>query len=405
MVLSFILSYLVSFYQIDTENPETLPHEVECGESEHDPADILDEDDVVSSSTSADLGNQLEDIPCLDSHRELSSIESDEEAVDRVTLTVGDDSPVTSQFSGKENVVEDHVEQKSAGSPVKNVWLAVDGAKYYSSDSSLQKSEPMEEGRAPIIDLERDVRQESGQGYDGSLFSLYVSQRHNNLLPPFAKGTECLSSYPSHEHLNQLKQPEPRFLTANGSLSEIVQFPHQFHEQQNLLQQSHARERDHLYMRQMMNKSMYPNGKYSSQQDLYCSTNCELAECNWIPDDQRTHNDYWSGVESSSSAAQCLGDGNSDGSLFSVLSSCRNMPSEAQCNTTNPEQMMETRNFGHNSDSVYGYVPHQFRGSSSREATTTGTAALRVAWTNYQPHHNPGLQDAIGKPFVRSWHQ
>ena len=256
-----------------------------------------------------------------------------------------------------------------------------------------------------MIDLERDVQQESGESDDASLFSLYASQGPDGLLPSFTKGSEMLSSYPSHEHMDHLKQPGLQFLMANESFSEAMQFPLQFQEQQSLIERRHVGEKDHLYMRQMMNKSIYSNGRYPSR-ELFSSANGDLVEHNWFPNDHQTRNNYWPGIEPPNSGVHRLGDtGNSDGSLFSVLSACRNMPSQLQYNNTNTEQFMEAKNFGPSNDTVYGYVPHLFKSSSSHEAAAASTTSLNVPWMNYQPHQNSNMQDSIGKPFVRSWNQ
>ena len=300
--------------------------------------------------------------------------------------------------------MEGLVHPKASKSPVKGIWQAVDGTRCSSGDLSLRKPEPVDEHRAPMIDLERDVEQDGGESDDASLFSLYSSHGQDTLLPSFTKGPEMLS-YPSHEHMDHLKQPGLQFLMANGSLSEAMQFPHQFQEQQSLLEQRHVREKDHLYMHQLMNKSIDSNGRYPSQEH-FSSANGDLVERNWLPNDHHTRNDYWPGIEPSSSGVHCLGDtGNSDGSLFSVLSACRNMPSQSQYSKTDTEQFMEAKNFDPSNDSVYGYVPHQFKSSSSHEAAAVNAASLNVPWMNYQPHQSSNLQDSIRKPFVRSWNQ
>lgn len=399
-----IIDKLNSCHEIEAENPEiSLEERIETSESEHDPTDIHVQEDA-TPTTNLDNDNQLERVPSLNSYQELRP-KALMEAAGQDILIFGDKSTVISEFDGKENLVE-IVEPNASSSPVKGMWQSVDAMRYKSpSDIPVEKLGPIEECRDPITDLARHVEHESRGSDDASLFSLYASQRRDDFLPSFTKGPEIYSSYPP-EHLNELKQPALQFLMVNGGLAGALQIPNHIQEQHNLLEQNHAREREHLYVRQMMNKSLYSNGRYPSQ-EVYSSPNGDSVDRNWFPDGHRTHNNYWSGMEPSNSGTQCLGDGGtSDGSLFSVLSACRNRQSQSQGNPTNTEQLMEARNFVHNSnDSVYGYAPHQFKSSNNHEAATVSTATLHVPWMSYQPQQSPSLQDSIGKPFVRSWNQ
>ncbi|XP_020247518.1 uncharacterized protein LOC109825168 isoform X1 [Asparagus officinalis] len=341
--------------EAETDKQEiSAEEETENGESDAD-KDILAEENVVSASTNSDHGHKthnLERIPSLNSHQELSPVALENEAAGEDVLILENDSSVISRFNEKENNAEVLLETETISSPVKELWQTV---------------EPIEENQAPLIDLERNNEHEAGVS-NSPLFPLYANLNQDHFLPSFTKVPEILSPYPN-EQINQLKQSEMQLLMANQG------FPRQFQEQQNIIEQNNAR--DH----QMTNKSIYINGRYPNQ------------ELNWLPDNHQFQNNYWS-----SSA-------NSDGSLFSVLNACRNIPSQSQYNTVNPQQSVEARNFGPNNE-IYGYVPHQFKSSSSHEAAATSASTLNVPWMNYQQQQNSGLQDSIGKPFVRrSWNQ
>lgn len=368
------------------ENPDISLHEkIEDDESKDD--NELVEQDVVSASISSNHDNNLEYIASCNSHKEQTPEALDEEAVGQDTLVSGDNPSVLSQLNGKD--LTEVVKPNASISLVKGTWQAVDATRYPSSEFCLTKPELIEERLAsPVIDLERNIEHEGQESGDASLFSLYASQRRGDL-PSFVKGPEIFS-YPSSVHLHELKQPELQFLMANGGLSETLQFPNQIQTQQNLNEPNHARVRDHLYV----------------HQELYSSSNGgDIIGHNWFPNDHHAHNNYWSGIAPPISGPHRLGDvGTSDGSLFSVLSACRNGPSQSQQNAANAEQPMEARNFFRGQD-MYGYASHQLKSSSNNEAVAASSAALHDQWIDYQPHQNPSLQDSIGKPFVRSWNQ
>lgn len=388
----------------ETDNQESSPREQreEDDGTVYQPVESIIEEDVASTPVSSHYPH-MTGIPYLNSHQEPSTTASNQIVGGSDSLSLGNNSPVLSQFCGRFDLVESESESKASTLYPKDIWKAADSNRCkFSNDTSQGRSLSIEECRAPMVDLERDVmEQEADQSNDSSLFPSYATQSQDNLLVPFPKGPELLSSYAPDKQINCVKQPELQFLMTNDQYSEPLQFPPQSCEQQSLIQ--HSREKQ-FYMHQMMNKNLRSNGRYPNQ-EICSSVNDTLVAHNSFPGDLRTRNNYWSGVmPSNSSGPQCLG-GNTDGSLYSILSGCRNLPSGSLYDTTGPEQLSVASNFIPDDGRIYGFAPHQFKSSNSHEPTAPVPPVLNIPWMNHPPHQNSSMQDSMGKPFLRSWNQ
>lgn len=312
---------------------------------------------------------------------------------------------------------------------------------YNTADLSLGRSQPVEGQSARLIDLETDIlEQDNGQSLlhgptDEAALLVenrahmfpYPNRDRNEVLSTFLKEQSILASYP-HDHMKTLKQPGLDFFTANDCPPENGQFPQQFQEQQQqrLIEQGRAREKE-LYMQQVMQKDVYSNGRYPSQEffpsvgiqdwpaDPVCTAAFQtpiktgLLGHNWFSGEQRARNS-WSGVEVSSAAAQCLGQGsrNTDESLFSVLSQCNSLQSQLPYRSMNSDSHVPERNFVSGSVSSSGDVlaySHQLNYLSAHEATATPTTMKEnnASWMSLPPNPNSSLHDPIGKPFLRPW--
>ncbi|KAJ6832138.1 uncharacterized protein M6B38_345745 [Iris pallida] len=384
----------------ETDDQESSPRkQIEDGNLEYEPETIIK--DVISAPAGSSHCHHMTHIPSLNSYQEPSATASDHIVAGNDSLSSACSYPAISQFNGKIDLMECDREPKSSSLPSRGIWNSVDskGWAFY-NDPSQRLCQPTEECRAPMIDLERGyMEQGAGEPDCASLFSTYATQRQDNFLAPFPKGLELLSSYAPHQHISHVKQPELKFVMANEHLSEPSQFPYQLQDQQSLVE--HTREKE-LYTNQMMNRSIYSNGLSYPNQEIYPSEiGGNLVEHTLLTGNLQTYNNYWYGGMSSSSGPQWLG-GNTDGSLSSVLSGCRNVPSGSIYDTRGSGQSMGTRNLVPNNSNAYGFIPHQFETASSQEATVPASSTLNIPWLNYPSHQNSSLQDSMGKPYSRS---
>ncbi|XP_058102846.1 uncharacterized protein LOC131246597 isoform X2 [Magnolia sinica] len=395
----------------------------------------------------------LQRIPSLNRpHDELEPMVLDSEDCNQVILKQEGNAPIPSKFLEKMNPTEDVAKPKASATSAKDVWQGVEIPNSYyhptsmshgyksSSELSPGKQQLVEEQPTRMIDLETNMPKEEPRepllhgpsdnprtalhvDNGPPLFCSYANQDHSELLPTFLKGQEMLQSYPE-EPTNSLKQSGLQFLTGNNCPSENGQFPGQFQEQQQqrLFEDRQIREKD-LYLHQIMQKNMYSNGRYPTQ-ELFSSgdiqewpadpvraapfqppVNGGMLGHNWFSGDHRARNG-WSGTEVSGTTGQCLegGSSNTDGSLFSVLSQCNKLQAHSQNKSTDSKQHAPARNFvsggiSGNGD-IFTFTSNQTSYSSARESS----ASAAMPWTNL-PRSNPGPHDSIEKPFLRSWNK
>ncbi|URE26647.1 hypothetical protein MUK42_07344 [Musa troglodytarum] len=370
--------------------------------------DINDKNYGESKDNSID-DHQLELIPPLNSHKEPSLIVHNQEE----TLQQDDDFSPLSHSVEKQNP--------------KNMWqtAGVSDSYYHSSENhgytsaselSLRQPQLTMEHPTNMIDLERDIIESEGAEPIPSAFdvdgraSLFCSFGRNEMLPTFPKEPRVMSSYP--EHINGMKQAGLQFLMANDDLQESSLVSNQLQEQQQLIEQRDAREKE-VYMQQIIPKKVYSTARYPNQgfpsvdrQNLAAvqsSMNSGTRGYNWFPGDDQSYGS-WSAVESSRGGGQCLDDGGSaDGSLYSVLSNKLSTCSPYDSNSS--EQYLQPRSFvgtaipsAHN---IYGYGQHQPDNPSSHQIGVT-PSMNNGSWMNFPPQ-NSELHDPLGRPFQRPW--
>ncbi|XXG49672.1 hypothetical protein AAC387_Pa02g3784 [Persea americana] len=388
----------------------------------------------------------LQQIPSLNTRHELEPMVLYSEDCNQDILKQETTASSVSDLLEK----NEDVEQDTSA---KDIWQTVTSPDSYfppppshgfnTADLSLGQPQPVEGRPSRMIDLETDIlEQDDGQSLlhgptDEAALHIdnqahmfpYVNRDRSELLSAFLREHNMLASYPS-DPMKIMKQHGLEFFTANGCPTENGQFPQQFQEQQQqrLIEQGRAREKE-LYMQQVMQKNMYSNGRYPSQElfpsigiqdwpaEPVCTTAFQapiktgLLGHNWFSGDQRARNS-WSGVEVSGTADQCLGQGsrNTDESLFSVLSQCNSLQSQRPYNLMNSASHIPERNFVSGSVSSSGdglAYSHQFNYLSAHEATAT-TAPMKEnngSWMNLPLNPNSSLHDSVGKPFLRPWTQ
>ncbi|KAF7819339.1 protein PFC0760c isoform X1 [Senna tora] len=136
----------------------------------------------------------------------------------------------------------------------------------------------------------------------------------------------------------------------------------------------------------------------------------EFIGQHWFPADHQVRG-AWSGSDGGSLSSQSLGTGgNSDQSLFSVLSQCNQLRSSSSYDPVRPtDQFLTTRSYGvvdastHRINAVVPQTSHPLDYLSGREAPSS-LLPDDMAWMNL-PHQNSALHDQMGKPFLRSWNR
>ncbi|XP_042502073.1 uncharacterized protein LOC122079562 [Macadamia integrifolia] len=426
------------------------------GETENEPSMDMQssEDDDESVLLSAHY-QPLNRIPSLDGHHDPMETHSEEGSQE--ILKPDGAPPNMSEFLGNMNPTEGAVLHEVEESSSKDVWPvigtpdlhchsnSVSQGYPFVSELSLQQPKPMEEQATGLIDLESDMAEQDAKealqhgpsnfvgpalhmSNGGSFIGSYTNEDCNGLLQPIFKGQGFLPSY-SHEHK---QQPMLQFLATNNAALETGHLPRHFQEQQQqLLDQREMREKE-LYMRQVIQKSMYSGGnRYPvpgrelfslveqqgwAADSAHISTPIQshmavegLLEQNLFQDEHRAYGG-WSALDVSSSSGRCLGNGSgADESLFSVLSQSNKLQPHSYSQVRLTEQYTPGRAFMGggmigNSD-VFPQMAHQLN-YFSREATATAIRKVNnMPWMNTQ-HQGAGIHDSIGKSsFLSNWDQ
>ncbi|KAI9084027.1 hypothetical protein K1719_034023 [Acacia pycnantha] len=377
---------------------------------------------------------------------ELNSTPSDSEK-NLVLSKPGDDLQKETEYSRDMNAQDDPVGETPFSSGGGDVWQAPEMTHSYydsappheytaTSGMSLANTQVNEEQQTHLIDLESDLRQEEEtskklhrQSGEGS-FS-YPNQDRSDLLQSLFKGEGVLSYH------QEQKGAGLDFLSSNNVMIGDGQFSGHFKEPplptSFTLDQVHRRPSE-VYMPENISGNIYSDGgsRYMiPRQDPLSAVNMsdwagnaprlsappqchlnsgEFIGQQWFPADHQVRG-AWSGSDGGSLSIQSLGTGgNSDQSLFSVLSQCN------QLRTANPydpvrhtDQFITTRSFGAvdaSTPRLSAAVPqtsHPLDYLSGRE-THSSLMPDDSAWMNL-PHQNPALLDQLGKPYLRSWNR
>ncbi|XP_020231542.1 uncharacterized protein LOC109812084 isoform X2 [Cajanus cajan] len=308
---------------------------------------------------------------------------------------------------------------------------------YTASGLSLANPQVSEEQPTRMIDLEADLhREETGKELLGrqlgdGTFSSYQSQDRSVLLQSLYKGEGML---PYH---HEQKGAELGFQTSNSVMMGNGQFSSHFKEplQTSLTLDQGQRRATEVYMPETMSDNIFSNGgRYLiprqdplisrqdpliprqdpliprqdpliSRQDPLAAVNMtdwatnntriagpsqshlntgDFIGHNWFPADQVRGG--WNGTDGGSIPSQSLGTGaNSDQSLFSILSECNQLHSDAGTPRVN---------------AVAPPASHPLDYFTGREAPS-GLVPEDMAWI----HQNSSLHDQLGKPYLRSWNR
>ncbi|XP_027923848.1 uncharacterized protein LOC114181564 isoform X2 [Vigna unguiculata] len=359
-------------------------------------------------------------------------------------------SPNKDGYSRNMNSRDVSVDEGTPFTSSGDVWQGVEMPhSYYDSAvtheytaSGLSLANPQASGDQPtrIIDLEADLRQETrkellGRQLDDGTFSSYQIQDRSVLLPSLFKGEGLL---PYHR---EQKGADLDFQTSNNVMMGDGQFSSHFKEplQTSLTLDQGRRRATEVFMPENMSHNIYSDGgRYSiprqdpiipRQEQLvprqdpiiprqehliprqdplgavnmtdWASNNARIAGPSqshlntgdfighhWFPADHQIRGG-WNGSDSGSLSSQSLGTGaSSDQSLFSILSECNQLRSDAgtpRVNTIGPP------------------ASHPLDYFTGREAAS-GLVPDDITWMSL-PHQNSSLHDQMGKPYLRSWNR
>lgn len=432
----------------EKEGPDSILQEQEDnGATDHEPT--MDDDD--KPVPDSNQNQTIQPIPLLNDNLEFGPMDMDPEN-NHVVSKLDDDSP-SEKSEGLGNLSPEDVAVSqglplSSGCDVRSAFSMPDA--YYGStslnheytstrESSLGHSHIIEQPSC-LIDLESEMHKE-GSGKDllhresnhGPFFSPYPNPDRSGLLQSFMKGQGML---PYH---HEQEQTVLDFHPTTNVLIETGQFPGHLQEQLQLtlpLEQRQKRQ-DEIYMHQNMQENMYSDvGRYSiPRQEHFSTVNMQdwsvnparvstplqphlnggdLLSQNWLPGEHRPRGG-WSGSDGVGVGVGVLSHsignrGNTDGSLFSVLSHCREFqsggPYESMGST---EHFISSRNYGGlgggipRSTTVLPQAANPLNFLSGCEAAAT-PKTNNMGWTSL-PHQNSALNDSMGEPFLRSWNQ
>ncbi|KAK6912909.1 hypothetical protein RJ641_022510 [Dillenia turbinata] len=383
----------------------------------------------------------LQQIPLFNGSHEFNPIDLGSETNHPMSEPEGI-APNASGYWGNINSTETAVSQEVPLSSPGDVWPPVRMADAYydhtalnneyasAGDLLLKQSKIVEERPTQLIDLESNVHEENvekdlfdRQRNNEPFFGSYPKRDRNELLHHLHKG-QGLSPY-SHEQ----KQMGVEFHPANNVLMESVQFPAHIREQlQPMLPLELGQKRQNeLFINQNVQDNMFPDrDRYPISRQGHFPTvttqdwsvdpihlsapvhphlNGDLISQNWFSGNQQIRGG-WSPLGGSGVPTQSIGGrSNADGSLFSVLSQCKELQSAASMGS---DQVGTSRSFAHVDASVSrgnNVMPQM--GQSLNYLGGHETTALKpdnMVWMNV-PNQSSASQDSMGKPFLRPWNQ
>lgn len=359
----------------------------------------------------------------------------------------GDDLQKQTEYSRNMNTEDVPTNEGAPFSSGGDVWQApevphsyYDSAgshEYTASGLSLANPQINEEQPSRLIDLESDLHKEETekdllhrQSHNGS-FSSYPNQDRSDLLQSLFKG-EMLP----YQH--EQKGVGLDFQTSSNVMIGDSQFSGNFKEplQTSLTLDQVQRRPTEVFMPENISENIYSDGggRYLiSRQDQLSAVNMsdwavnaarmsaspqshlsagEFIGQHWFPADHQVRGGPWNGSDGGSLSSQSLSaGGNSDQSLFSVLSQCNQLRSTSSYDSVRhtADQFLTTRSFGvvnAGTPRINAVVPqtsHPLDYLSGREAPSS-LLPDDMAWMNL-PHQNSALHDQMGKPYLRSWNR
>ncbi|XP_070052021.1 uncharacterized protein [Nicotiana tomentosiformis] len=354
-------------------------------------------------------------------------------------------SPTLSEYPEEGlNNVDGPVDQGDPLASTSNGWSAVSIATSYgratpisheySSVEELSLGHPRvtDEPAASLINLgvvptEKDAGRDMlpREPSDVSLFGSYPQNR-NEMFQPFFKGPDSLSY--NHEH----RQPPLVYQPSSNLIVEPGQYSGHLREQlhaQLPLELRHKGLND-LLMHQNFQENLYPDGgRYSfprheqlnvGMQDWAVNSvhvsapsqthlsSGDLLSQNWFSGENHGRG-AWSTLEGIGGPSQSIGSvNNSDQSLYSVLSECNTLHQSGSYDLSGPrERLIPSRNYGEMDAAVTttsnaSLQPAKPLSYMSSQESPGGLKPNGLGWVSMSTQ-NPGLQDSMGKPFLRSW--
>ncbi|KAL3526222.1 hypothetical protein ACH5RR_014594 [Cinchona calisaya] len=385
-----------------------------------------------------------------------------------VIAEVNDLPPIVSEYPGNMNQMDVPVSQRGPCGSAHDVWSAVSkpGSFYHSaspglhyvSSSELSLSHPqvMEGQPVQIVNLEEGAQEKDSGGLlhgesdelsfygsspnqeqillqeksdgkqmlhghpdDVSFFSAYPIQNRNELFESFFKGHG--GSLPHHQ---EQKRMALDFHQPDNLMMENGQFSAHFRDQVNLspLPERRQKRMNALYMDHNIQDDVYSGGgRYpildASTVRMLAPSQCHLSggglvSQNWFPGENQAQGG-WSGLEGAVASSKSIGSqGNSDQSLFSVLLECNELHSGAPApydSVGSADGFMQPETY----NVLGGGIPatsnilqqtadplNYFSGHEASDGHKTSNSG----WMSVS-NRNPGLQDSMNQPFVRSWNQ
>ncbi|KAK7364754.1 hypothetical protein VNO80_13496 [Phaseolus coccineus] len=381
-------------------------------------------------------------------------------------------SPNKDEYSRNMNSRDVSIDEVAPFTSSGDVWQGVemphsyyDSAvthEYTASGLSLANPQASEEQPTRMIDLEADLRQETGKELlgrqlDDGTFNSYQIQDRNVLLQSLFKGEGLL---PYHR---EQKGADLDFQTSNNVMIGDGQFSSHFKEplQTSLTLDQGRRRATEVFMPENMSHNIYSDGgRYTiprqdpmiprqeqllprrdpiipRQEQLiprqdpmaavnmtdWATNNARIAGPSqshlntgdfighhWFPADHQVRGG-WNGPDSGSLSSQSLGTGAScDQSLFSILSECNQLRSGSSYDSVrNTDQFLAHRTYGlvdAGTPRVNTMAPpasHPLDYFTGREAPS-GLVPDDITWMSL-PHQNSSLHDQMGKPYLRSWNR
>lgn len=354
-------------------------------------------------------------------------------------------SPTLSEYPEEGlNNVDGPVDQGDPLASTSNGWSAVSIATSYgratpisheySSVEELSLGHPRvtDEPAASLINLgvvptEKDAGRDMlpREPSDVSLFGSYPQNR-NEIFQPFFKGPDSLSY--NHEH----RQPPLVYQPSSNLIVEPGQYSGHLREQlhaQLPLELRHKGLND-LLMHQNFQENLYPDGgRYSfprheqlnvGMQDWAVNSvhvsapsqthlsSGDLLSQNWFSGDNHARG-AWSTLEGIGGPSQSIGSvNNSDQSLYSVLSECNTLHQSGSYDLSGSrERLIPSRNYGEMDAAVTttsnaSLQPAKPLSYMSSQESPGGLKPNGLGWVSMSTQ-SPGVQDPMGKPFLRSW--
>ncbi|KAJ9132891.1 hypothetical protein P3X46_033716 [Hevea brasiliensis] len=420
---------------------------VEDEEKESHDRVLLEDQNGIRNQQSYVEDNELSgsDSPQYQSPQQISSLSGghDRNPVDmdsesnHAASKSDDASPNASEYSGKANNADASIGQGLPISSSGDAWPSVSmphsfydstANHEYTSNIELSLPHPVNEAQRPqLIDLESDLREDDTgknlmhrQSDDGS-FSSYPNHDRSGLLH---------SLLPYHR---EQKQMGLDFQSPNNVLIEDGHFSGHIQRQlqPSLPLDQGLKRRGESYMQQSMSEDIYSEGstyliprqghvlpvnlqdwhvnpvRMAARLQSHLNNNDVLLTPNWYSGEQQVRGG-WNNADGLSVPDQSIGN-HADQSLFSVLSQCNQLRSSNHFDSMGPtEPFMLPRNY----EMASGVTP-RISNSLPQTAHSLDYLSGRDAASSLMPEdmgwmtlpQSSGVNDTLGKPYLRSWNQ